>query len=179
MQEIIAQALGIVAMLFNIFSYQQKSARRIIAFQLFGTLFFSISFYMLDAYMGAILNLVAFIRAILFLKKDKLHTDNTLWMVGFCAVYLAAFVLTFTVFGQKVTPLNLIIECLPVIGMVSTHLAYRSDEARIVRRFGLVSSCVWLIYNIIAVAVGAIACEAFSIVSIFVAMARLDKKNAE
>ncbi|MBQ4641934.1 MAG: YgjV family protein [Oscillospiraceae bacterium] len=179
MKEIIAQTLGVVAMLFNIFSYQQKSARRIIAFQLFGTLFFSISFYMLDAYVGAILNLVAFIRAILFLKKDKLHTDNVLWMVGFCAVYLGAFVMIFTVFGQEFTVPNLIIESLPVIGMVATHLAYRFDEARIVRRFGLVSACVWLIYNIIAVAVGAIACEAFGIVSIFIAMARLDKKTAE
>ena len=36
MNPIIAQAVGIIAMLFNIFSYQQKSAKRIIAFQFFG-----------------------------------------------------------------------------------------------------------------------------------------------
>ena len=179
MKDTIAQAIGIVAMLFNIFSYQQKSARRIIAFQLFGTFFFAVSFFMLDAYIGAILNLVAFVRAILFLKKDKLHTDNLPWLIGFCAVYLAAYVMTFTVFRQAVTLPNLLIECLPVVGMLFTHLAYRSGEARLVRRFGLGSSCVWLIYNIIALAVGAIACEAFSIISIFVAMARLDKKKAE
>ena len=73
---------------------------------------------------------------------------------------------------------NLVIECLPVIGMVSTNLAFRFDSAKIIRRFGLVSSCTWLIYNIIAVAIGAILCEVFSLASIFIAMARLDKKNA-
>ena len=178
MYEIIAQAVGIVAMLFNIFSYQQKSAKRIIGFQLFGGLLFAVNFFMLEAYIGAILNLVAFIRAILFLKKDKLHTDHIAWFAGFCCTYIAAYVLTFTVFNQAVTVPNLIVECLPVVGMVFTNLAFRHNDAKIIRRLCLVSSCVWLVYNSLALAVGAIACEAFSIVSIFIAMVRLDKNKA-
>ena len=177
MNPVIAQAIGIVAMLFNIFSYQQKKAKHIIAFQLFGATFFAISYFMLGAYIGAILNAIGVIRALLFLKKEKLHMTHIAWLVAFCAMYLGAYLLTFTVFGQPPTARNLIIECLPVIGMVSTNLAFRHNEAKIIRRFGLVSSCSWLIYNVIAMAIGAILCEVFSLISIFIAMARFDRNT--
>lgn len=179
MYEIIAQSIGIVAMLFNIFSYQQKKASGVIACQLFGGLFFSINYFMLGAYIGAILNVIATVRAILFLKKDRLHTDNIPWLAIFCALYAGAYVLNFTVFGKEPAVPNFIIECLPVIGMVCTHLAFRHSEAKTIRRFGLVSSATWLVYNIIAFAIGAIACEVFSIISILVAMLRLDRTPAK
>ena len=38
---------------------------------------------------------------------------------------------------------------------------------------------VWLIYNIVSLSIGAICCEAFSIVSIFVGMYRFDRKKQE
>lgn len=177
MNPVIAQSIGIVAMMFNIFSYQQKKAKHIIACQLFGATFFAISYFMLGAYIGAILNCIGVVRALLFLKKEKLHMDHIAWLVAFCAMYFGAFLLTFTVFGQEPTVKNLIIECLPVIGMVSTNLAFRHNEAKIIRRFGLVSSCSWLIYNVIAMAVGAILCEVFSLVSIFIAMYRFDRNT--
>lgn len=179
MFEWIAQAVGIVAMVFNIFSYQQKKASGIIACQLFGALFFSVSYFMLGAYIGAILNIVGVARALLFLKRDKFRTDNIPWLVFFCALYVGSYILNFTLFGQELVFKNLVIECLPVIGMVSTNLAFRFNSAKIIRRFGLVSSCSWLIYNIIATAIGATLCEVFSIVSIFVAMVRLDRNSVE
>ena len=154
-----------------------KKAKHIIACQLFGATFFAISYFMLGAYIGAILNGIGVIRAILFLKKEKFHTDHIAWLIGFCAAYVGAFLLTFTVFGQEPTFRNIVIECLPVIGMVSTNLAFRHNEAKIIRRFGLVSSCSWLIYNVIAMAIGAILCEVFSLVSIFIAMARFDRNT--
>jgi len=178
MYEIVAQAVGIVAMGFSIFSYQQKKAASIIAFQLFGSLFFGISYFMLGAYIGAVLNVVGVVRALLFLKRDKFHTDNIPWLILFCSLYLTSYVLNFTVFGKQPTFGNLVIECLPVVGMVSTHLAYRYNSAKIIRRFGLVSGCAWLIFNIASVAIGAILCEVFSVISIFIAMVRFDRRTA-
>ena len=78
MYPVIAQAVGIIAMLFNIFSYQQKSAKRIIALQFFGASFFVLNYLMLGAYIAAILNAVGVIRAFLFLKKDFSYVDNLL-----------------------------------------------------------------------------------------------------
>lgn len=179
MNPVIAQAVGIVAMMFNIFSYQMKKAKHIIACQLFGATFFAISYFMLGAYIGATLNCIGVVRALLFLKKEKFHMNHIAWLITFCAMYLGAYLMMFTVFGQEPTVKNLIIGCLPVIGMISTNLAFRYNESKIIRRFGLVSSCSWLIYNINAVAIGAILCEVFSLISIFIAMIRLDRNTAK
>ena len=91
MSDILIQAVGIIAMFFNIFSYQQKTTRRIIAFQLLGGLLFSINFLLLEAYIGALLNIIATIRAILFLNKEKLKTENNIWFGIFCLAYLSVY----------------------------------------------------------------------------------------
>lgn len=175
----IAQVISIAAMIFNILSFQNKKASGVIAFQLCGGALFAVSFIMLGAYSGGILNAVAVIRAILFLKKDTFKTDKLFWLPIFTAVYILAYIATFTIFNKEPTVINLIIECLPVIGMVATTVAFRYSDAGIIRRYSLVSSCSWLIYNISSLSIGAICCEAFSIVSIFVGMYRFDRKNAQ
>ena len=82
MDRFIAQAVGIVAMFFFVFSYQQKNAKGIILWQMIGTLLFTINFFMLGEYLGAILNFIGFVRAVLFLKKDKLHTGSIGWLIA-------------------------------------------------------------------------------------------------
>ena len=177
MNPIVAQAVGVVAMFFNIFSYQQKSAKRIIAFQLFGALFFAINYFMLGAYIGTLLNGIGLIRAILFLKKDTFRTDRVSWLVVFAVAYVGAYLLTFTVFDKPPTVFNLVIESLPVVAMFATHLAYRYNSPKTIRRFCLISSVSWLIFNVIHLAIGAILCEVFSLASILIAMVRLDKQE--
>lgn len=175
--ELLAQAVGILAMVFNILSYQQKTQKRIIAFQLLGGLLFSVNFFLLDAMVGAILNVVAVLRAVVFLQKERLHTDHPAWLAGFTVVYLASYALTFTVFGKPATAGNLAVEILPVIGMVATTVSFRFTDARTIRRFGLISSPCWLVYNIANFSLGAICCEVLSLCSIAIGMLRLDRKK--
>lgn len=177
MYQIAAQAIGIAAMFFFIFSYQQKKARTIITWQMIGTLLFTLNFLMLGEAIGAILNFTGFTRAILFLKKDKLHTDSIGWLVGFTAAYLGAYVLTFAVFGTEPTLGNFILQCCPVLGMFFQHLGLRHEDTRKIRFFCLFGSAAWLIYNIAVFALGALLCETFNIISIFVAMVRFRKEK--
>lgn len=177
MNPILAQAIGIVAMFFHIFSYQQKTAKRIIACQLFGSLFFGISYLMLGTYVATMLNVVGMIRAILFLKKDKFHTERIGWLIGFGFAYVAAYVLNFTLLQKEPSLYNLLIESLPVVGLFATHLAFRHNSTKTIRRFCILSSVSWLIFNVITMAIGAILCEAFSLISIFIAMIRFDKQK--
>ena len=175
--ELAAQIISIVAMAFNILSYQQKRAKGVIAMQFFGGSLFAVSFLMQGAYIGGILNIIGAVRAVLFYYKEKFKTDRIPWLVVFIGSYLAAYAATFLVFHKEPTAVNFLIECLPVIGMVATNLAFRYKEAAIIRRFGLVSSCCWLVYNVVALNIGAIACEVLSIGSIFIGMLRLDRKK--
>lgn len=175
----IAQIISIAAMVFNIFSFQQKKASGVIACQMVGGALFAVSFLMLGAYSGGILNIVAAIRAILFLNRDRFKTDKPFWLPIFFTVYILSYAATFVVFHKEPTAVNFIIECLPVIGMIATTFAFRYKDAGVIRRFSLISSCSWLIYNIAALSIGAILCEALSIVSIFVGIYRLDRKKTK
>lgn len=176
--EIIAQIIGIFAMAFNILSYQGKKQKSVIALQLVGGLLFAVNFLLLGAAVGGILNVIAVIRAILFLLKDKLKTQKWPWFVLFFSSYIAVYILSFTVFGVEPIPRNLLIESLPVIGMTALHVGFCLKNASHVRKCGLVSSPAWLIYNIAAGSWGAILCETFTLVSIGIGMIRHDKKES-
>ena len=177
--EIIGQILGIVAMAFNIYSFQLKTSNKVIACQLFGGVFFAVSFFMLGKVTGGLLNVVAVMRAIVYRFKDKLHSDHILWFLFFEVLFVASYVLTFTVFKKEFTPLNAIIELLPVIGMTASTISFRLQSAKAIRAYGMICSPSWLIYNIIGGAIGAIICEVLSICSIIVGMFRHDFKKAK
>ena len=174
--EIIAQIVGILAMLFNILSYQGKKQKTVIALQLIGGALFAVNFLMLGALVGGILNILATIRAVVFLFKEKLKADRLPWLISFITAYIAVYVLNFTLFGKEPTAFNLIVEVLPVIGMLALNIGFMLKNASDVRKCGLVSSPAWLIYNIIVGSWGAIACEALTLISIFVGMLRYDNK---
>lgn len=174
---LLGQAIGIVAMAFNILSYQNKNQKTVIAFQFFGSALFALSFLMLGAIIGGILNFIGIIRALVFMNKEKLHADKPIWLWGFIAAYLVTYVLTFTVFGQEVTPVKLLIEALPVIGMTALTIGFRMTDAKAVRCMGLISSPSWLIYNIASGSIGAIACEVITLASILIGMLRHDRKK--
>lgn len=175
--EIIAQSIGILAMLFNILSYQGKKQSTVIGMQLIGGALFAANFLMLGAYVGGLLNGIAVIRAVVFLFKDRLKADKLPWFIAFIGSYIAVYILSFTVFAKPVTVLNLIIELLPVIGMIALNIGFRRTSAADVRKFGLLSSVAWLIYNITAGSWGAIVCETFTLCSIGIGMLRHDRKK--
>lgn len=175
--EIIAQCIGIVAMLFNILSYQGKSQKAVITMQLFGASLFALNFLLLGATVGGLLNILGAVRAIVFLFKEKLKTDRLPWLIVFVSLYIAVYILNFTLFGKEVTLFNLIIEILPVIGMTALNIGYRLEKAADVRRLGMISSPAWLIYNITAGSWGAIICETLTLISIFIGILRHDKKT--
>ena len=178
--ELIAQAIGIVAMAFNILSYQKKSSKGVVVMQLFGGALFSVHFFMIGATVGGILNLIAAFRAIIFANREKFKADHLCWLILFISLYVGSYILVFTAFGKAFTLTAAIIELLPVIAMTATTFGFRSSSAKIIRRFSLISSPSWLVYNIVNVSVGAIICEVFSLFSIVIGMLRYDiKKDRE
>lgn len=175
--EIIAQALGIIAMSINIISYQQKEQRKIIIMQLFGSTLFAVNMFMIGATVGGILNAVGAVRAIVYSNKKKFRADKLIWVFVFGILSLTSYVLTFTIFGKEPTVTNIIVEFLPLIGMLATGIGFYLTEAKTVRRMGLISSPSWLIYNIFNFAIGGIICEILAIFSIIIGMLRHDRKK--
>ena len=174
-----AQGIGIVAMLFNIFSYQQKTQKGAIAFLLCGTTLFSVNFFMLGATVGCFMNIIGAIRSIVYLNKKRLRADSIYWLIFFVVLYVAAYIVTLVFFKEDPKAIDYIIELLPVIGMTAATIGFMKTDAAAVRRYGLICSPSWLIYNICNFAVGAIICEVLSLCSIIIGIIRFDikKKN--
>ncbi len=66
---------------------------------------------------------------------------------------------------------------LPVIAITATTVSFKIGSAKAIRRYGLVSAPLWLIYNIINVAIGAVVCEVLTLCPIFIGMERYDKNK--
>ena len=175
--DIIAQAIGIVAMALNILSYQQKQQRNIIIMQFFGASLFAVNMFMIGATVGGLLNLIGAFRAIVFANKERFRADRIIWVHFFNLLYIASYVLTFTVFGKEPTWINFLVEFLPIVGMVATGIGFYLSKASTVRKLGLVSSPSWLVYNVFNMAIGGIICEILAMISIITAMIRLDFKK--
>lgn len=175
--EIFAQAVGIAAMAIIIYSFQQKTHKKVVTFQLFGCMLFAANFFMLGALVGAFMNVISVFRALVYSNKEKFHGDHKGWMALFMALYVLFYVLTFAVFGTEFNLRNALLELLPVIAMVVTTVGFSSNSAKLVRIFGLVNSPCWLVYNIANFALGGILCEVFSLCSIFIGMFRHDRKK--
>ncbi len=178
-QEIAAQIISIIAMGFNCISYLQKKKSSLLICQLVGSALFGINYFLLGAISGAVLNIVSVIRAVVFLWKDRLHTDNMIWTSGFIAAYLASYASVFLVFKKEPTPTNLIIEFLPVMAMIAIHLSFRYTDTKMVRRYGLVSSPMWLAYNIASLSIGAMICETLNLFTIVIGIIKFDLKQRE
>lgn len=175
--EIIAQAVGIVAMMFNILSYQGKKQSTVITLQLFGASLFAVNFFMLGATVGGIMNVIAAFRAIVFVNKKHLKAESVWWLVTFITMFVTAYMLTFAVFGKSFTVTNALVELLPIIAMTVSTIGFRNGSAKMIRYWGLIGSPCWLIYNIFNFAIGAIICEVVSLVSIIIGIKRYDIKK--
>lgn len=176
--EIAAQVIGIAAMSMNVLSYQQKKPRMVILFQFFGSALFVVNYIMLGAVVGAILNCLGVFRAIVFMNKERFQSDKPIWLVVFGALFLASYALSFLVFGTEPTARNLILELLPVIGMMITTVSFQKKDAKTIRRLALINSPFWLTYNTITFTIGGILAEVFGLTSILIGMFRFDRKKS-
>ncbi len=176
----IPQIIGYIAMAICILSFQAKTQKGVVLLQCFSTCLFATHFFLIKAYSGAILNFICLIRSIIYTQRqDKKWAQSKIWIgvfifLTFVSYFLTVFVLTPA--DKRVLTLFLV-ELLPTMGNVVTTFSTRMENAKLVRRYSLVASPLWLSYNIINGSIGGTITETFSIISIFIGMLRLDFKK--
>ena len=173
---LIAQIFGILGMAMNVLSYQGKEKKTLILMQFFGSLFFAVNMFMLNAIMGGMLNTIGIVRALIYSNGDKFKNVKK-FNILFAFLYMLSYIAVFTVFKKEATFLNLAVEILPLIAMIATTVGFSMKKAANIRRLTLISSPSWLIYNCINVSLGGILCEIFSLVSVFIGILRFDIKK--
>jgi hypothetical protein len=168
MQEFWIQAIGFLALIMYLISYQFKSNRGLFAFQLLGALLFALQYVLMGATSGAASQVIKVARSLLLLKyNDWLWVRSKVPMLFFCGLYLLSTVLTWS------SPLGLII----LVASVVSTIAFWTNNARTIRVACLVCICpCWLIYGTFTGSLGSMFNEIFTIGSILISIHRFGWK---
>ena len=110
---IAAQIVGIAGIVFSLLSFQLKKRKHIMLFQMTASLMFSAQLFMVGAITGGCLDLISFIRTLIFANNSKKWASSRWWLVGFIGVMIATGVLTW----QSAWSI------LPIIGSVLSTVA--------------------------------------------------------
>lgn len=154
-------------MVIIVISYQQKSHKNILAFQMVSGLLFTVHYLLLGAYTGAIMNLLGALRSLVYSNRGKKWSSSIAWPIGFSIAFLISGILTW----------DNVFSVFPLIAMLMSSIVLWIEQPKINRILSLPTSGCWLIYNIKTLSYPGIITEIFVLSSIVIGIIRLDIKR--
>lgn len=166
--QILTQVLGAIAMALGVLSFQAKSSGRILVWQLTANCFWCAHYFLLNAYTGACLNILAFARNTLYYFVGKKHSDKLNHVaIGFCVLSVAVSLMTYQNW----------LSLLPMFGTVVQTFSFAVKSANKMRLFTMIGSPFWLTYNLMSGSISGAITETFAIISMIVGMLRYRNKE--
>ena len=168
---VLATILGLGAVALFVFSYQLKNRKGIILCNSASRVLYVSQYFLLGAFEGALLDIVAFFISLLCCGRDN----------KFIKKY---FVLTVILSNVAIIGIGLItykdiFSLLPIFGVVFETLGLWLKKERHIRFVSLAGAPFWLVYNLLYKAYGSAIGNVITIVSILVAIARYDIPKKE
>lgn len=167
MNEIIGQALGIIATVITFISYQVNTKSRLLIIQTSATLCTCLSFLFLGASTGFALNIVCILRNVLFyFQKDKsvAHTVT--------AIVLAITMVVLGIFSWQ-GPVSLLM----IVALAANTLFMATGNPQILRKSVIGTSSMILAYNAVVFSIGGMANEGISVISSIIGIVRFRKEE--
>lgn len=165
MDFLVAQIIGVAALVFSAVSFQQNTHKKIMLCQMAAGLLFAIHFFLIGATTGGVTNSIAVVRSILFYNRDRKWAAGVLWPIVFCIAFIISGIVTWQ------GPLSL----LPILAMVINTFTFAATNPTVVRTTILFSSPLWLLYNCISLSFPGIINESFVILSTIIGIVRFDR----
>ena len=167
MHPLIPLAVGVLAVILFLLSYQQKTRIRIIVFNTASRLLYILQYIMLGAFEGAALDILGAVSSVIAGKKNsgfvKKHARLLLILID--AVIIAVGLLLY----------ENVYSLLPIAGVLLHTSAFWIDGEKIIRRVSLAGSPFWFVYNFYSKAYGSAVGDLLTVGSILIAMFRYRK----
>ncbi len=165
MNQVIAQSIGFLALLFVILSFQKKERTQLLIIMLVGLLLFVVHFSMLSAWTGALMNLVeAGVVLISYKRETAAWAQKRFWPYLFTGTYILAGLLTF----------NSSPDILPIVAQVFGAIAVWQKNPRLIRFLMLLPRPLWFIYNLIVGSYAGMVTEVLILISVLTSIIRFD-----
>jgi len=161
-----AQIIGLTALCFGIFSMQLKNSRHIILFETPSGILWGIQYILLGAHAGALINFMVATRAISLVYAKQSY------LLPIIVIYLI------TVWGISFYNFQNWVDLLPLLATTgSCYVLFHRDNRPLIARGLILTSSIWLAYNIIVDSWVGIACSVFYIASCIVGICRHENWN--
>ncbi len=162
---ILGQIFGILGALAIIISSFQKTRKKMLIFLIFDPVFYTIQYILLNAYAGALSNIVGIIRTIMFSFKGKNKFFNSNY-----PLYIIIFLyLLINIFTHK----N-IYSLFPIIASIIYAFVLWQDKPKNIRIGSVFMFSMWFIYNLIVKAYISAIVEFVLLISTIIAILKLD-----
>lgn len=168
MSDIIIQIIGFIGVAFFIASYQLRSNRGLFLFQLLGCIVFTVQFFLMGAYTGALSLIVNILRNLLLLKiNDWKWVKSKVTLLMIIAMLLA--ITAYTWAGWM--------SILPFISVAVTSIGYWTNNAQKIRLSQMIGSPCTLVYDALIHSWGGVLNESIALISIAVSIMRFGWEN--
>ena len=167
-KEILAQLIGLCAVVFFISSIQLKEKTKILFFQLVANIFYFIQYILLGVYVAAFMNLLTIWRCFVFKKYDEQNKTIPL-------KYLIIFVSLIIVFG--IFNYNGILSIIPPVITIIYGISSYQKNTEIIRLTFLLCAFIWIFYNFSVGAYTALIGNGFEVISGVIALIRFRKNK--
>ena len=166
---IIAQIIGLIALFFSLKSFLQNSKEKYIVDSIITAIFNGIHYFLLSAYSGFIIKIIALVREMLLYKREKdKKYDKIILFILIMIVYIIAGIFTFN---------NSIVNLLPIICATSYFVAEWFGSILTIKILALITTILWLIYNIAFLSISGIIYNVITIIVLTYALIKRTKKN--
>lgn len=166
----LAQIFGFVGAAVLWASFQCKDTKRLFLLQFIASMIFSLHFFLLGAYTGMILNIIAVLRSLLLYHGNKKWASHPIAMVTVMLMFALSGVFTWDGW----------ISLLPTVSMVFGTMFMWSRNGKSLRLalLLLISPC-WLIYNFAMGSISGVLTEMVNIISVIISLFRFGIKELD
>ncbi len=165
---VIAQFIGLIAILFWVISIHRKEQYKILFLQVLANLSYTIQYFILGVFSASSMNLSSTIRCYVFYRKRKKQEEiSKFWLIIFIFLILLLGILTYKDY------LSLIPITITLFYTISSWM----EDSKWIRIVFLLAAFVWIFYNYIVGAYISIFGNIFEIISGITALIRFSKKR--
>ena len=169
MWNFLVQSVGVFGLLCSLLSFQMKRRKWIMAFQMTASLSFAAQFFMLGAVTAGCVDMLSFLRTMIFSQNSKKWASSPIWLY----VFLVIMVITGTATWKSCWDL------LPIAGSLLSTIALWMKSEKKIRLISLTVGPCWLIYNLVIGAWAGALNEVLAMTSIVIGLIRNDIRKTD
>ena len=169
-QFIIAQIIGIIALIVLMLSFQKNEKKVLLKYQIFSSLLYALQYIFLGAYTGSLMNLTCMARNCIFNKYNN-RKIPFYWLVLIIALMIIFSLITYI--G--------VISLLPMFAVILYSIAIWYGNLKLIRCTEVFSCSLFIVYNIKVLAITGLIATIIELIAALIAIFRFDirKSNLE